>query len=106
MRTWERGAGATLACGTGASAVCVAGVLTGRGGATITAHLPGGDLELSWPGAGKQVRMSGPAVEVFEGELCGSSGAGSSVGSAPGAGAAGASGAGAAPSAPIAGRTS
>jgi len=69
MRTWERGSGATLACGTGASAVCVAGVLTGRSGATIVAHLPGGDLELSWLGAGKSVRMSGPAVEVFSGEL-------------------------------------
>lgn len=67
MRTWERGAGATMACGTGASAVCVAGVLTGRSSAAITAHLPGGDLELAWPGPGRQVRMSGPAVEVFEG---------------------------------------
>lgn len=69
MRTWERGAGLTLACGTGASAVCVAGMLTGRSGPTITAHLPGGDLELAWPGAGKSVRMTGPAVEVFNGEL-------------------------------------
>ncbi len=69
MRTWERGAGATLACGTGASAVCVAGVLTARSGPSIVAHLPGGDLELSWPGAGRPVRMTGPAVEVFEGEL-------------------------------------
>ena len=46
MRTWERGSGITLACGTGASAVCVAGVLTGRTGRQILAHLPGGDLEL------------------------------------------------------------
>lgn len=69
MRTWERGSGATMACGTGASAVCVAGVLTGRSGTDITAHLPGGALELSWPGAGKPVRMNGPAVEVFHGEL-------------------------------------
>lgn len=92
MRTWERGAGATLACGTGASAVCVAGVLTRRSGTSIIAHLPGGDLELSWPGAGKQVRMTGPAVDVFEGEwrdeVCdgaqGSTGAGgSAAGGAP-----------------------
>ena len=49
MRTWERGSGITLACGTGACAVCVAGVLTGRTGRTLLAHLPGGDLELDWP---------------------------------------------------------
>ena len=49
MRTWERGTGITLACGTGACAVCVAGVLTGRTERTILAHLPGGDLELEWP---------------------------------------------------------
>src|SRR5262249_14944648 len=46
MRTWERGSGITLACGTGACSVCVAGVLTGRTGRTLLAHLPGGDLEL------------------------------------------------------------
>ena len=46
MRTWERGSGITLACGTGACAVCVAGVLTGRTGRKLLAHLPGGDLEL------------------------------------------------------------
>ena len=49
MRTWERGSGITLACGTGACAVCVAGVLTGRTGRQILAHLPGGELELDWP---------------------------------------------------------
>lgn len=79
MRTWERGSGATLACGTGASAVCVAGVLTGRSGSTITAHLPGGDLELSWPGAGRPVRMTGPAVEIFTGETSDAPEAGSGV---------------------------
>ncbi len=48
VRTWERGSGITLACGTGASAVCVAGVLGGQTGRQIVAHLPGGDLELEW----------------------------------------------------------
>lgn len=67
MRTWERGSGATLACGTGASAVCVAGVLTGRTDRRILAHLPGGDLELEWA-ADDHVYMTGPATEVFSGE--------------------------------------
>jgi diaminopimelate epimerase len=66
MRTWERGSGITMACGTGASAVCVAGVLTGRTGGRIAADLPGGTLDLEWPGAGS-VFMTGPAEEVFEG---------------------------------------
>ena len=68
MRTWERGSGITLACGTGACAVCVAGVLTGRSHRRIKAHLPGGDLELEWREADNCVYMTGPAVEVFSGE--------------------------------------
>jgi diaminopimelate epimerase len=68
MRTWERGSGITLACGTGASAVCVAGVLTGRSGRKILAHLPGGDLELEWNETDNHVYMTGPATEVFSGE--------------------------------------
>jgi diaminopimelate epimerase len=68
MRTWERGSGITLACGTGACAVCVAGVLTGRSGRNITAHLPGGDLRLEWSEPDNHVYMTGPAVEVFSGE--------------------------------------
>ena len=67
MRVWERGSGETLACGTGASAVCVAGVLTGRTGRKILAHLPGGDLELHWA-ENNRVYMTGPAVEVFSGQ--------------------------------------
>ena len=67
MRVWERGSGETLACGTGATAVCVAGVLTGRTGRKILAHLPGGDLELHWADDG-HAYMTGPAVEVFSGE--------------------------------------
>ncbi len=68
MRAWERGSGITLACGTGACAVCVAGVLTGRTERTILVHLPGGDLELSWPASDAPVFMTGSATEVFSGE--------------------------------------
>ncbi|MFO0803682.1 MAG: diaminopimelate epimerase [Gemmataceae bacterium] len=68
MRTWERGSGITLACGTGACSVCVAGVLTGRTDRRILAHLPGGDLELNWSEADNCVHMTGPATEVFSGE--------------------------------------
>jgi diaminopimelate epimerase len=68
MRTWERGSGVTLACGTGACSVNVAGVLTGRTQRRITAHLPGGDLQLEWSERDGRVYMTGPAVEVFSGE--------------------------------------
>jgi diaminopimelate epimerase len=68
MRTWERGSGVTLACGTGACAVCVAGVLTGRTDRKILAHLPGGDLTLEWRESDNNVYMTGPATEVFSGD--------------------------------------
>jgi len=68
QRTWERGSGETLACGTGASAVCVAGVLTGRTERQVTIHLLGGDLHLEWNEQDNHVYMTGPAVEVFSGE--------------------------------------
>ena len=67
QRTWERGAGETLACGTGASAVVVAGVLTGRTERVIRIILSGGELELEWRENGP-VFMTGPAIEVFAGE--------------------------------------
>ena len=66
QRTWERGAGETLACGTGASAVAVAGTLNERTERTILNHLLGGDLELEWTEEGS-VFLTGPAVQVFEG---------------------------------------
>ena len=68
FRVWERGSGETLACGTGACAVAVAGVLTGRTERKITAHLLGGDLQLLWSEKDNHVYMTGPAVEVFSGE--------------------------------------
>ena len=68
QRTWERGSGETLACGTGACAVCVAGVLTGRTERRITSKLLGGDLQLEWDEATNHVFMTGPATEVFTGE--------------------------------------
>ena len=68
QRTWERGSGETFACGTGASAVTVAGVLTKRTEQKIINHLRGGNLELEWLESG-EVLMIGPAVEVFHGEF-------------------------------------
>ena len=67
MRTWERGSGITLACGTGACAALVAAALTGRTERVCTAHSPGGDLDLNWCEEDNCLYMTGPAVEVFEG---------------------------------------
>jgi len=67
MRTWERGSGITMACGSGACAACVAAVLTGRCNRICTAHLPGGDLDLNWCQEDNCVYMTGPATEVFDG---------------------------------------
>ncbi len=69
MRTWERGTGITLACGTGACAVAVAGALTGRTARRVLAHLPGGDLTLEWRESDDAVYMTGAAAEVFRGEI-------------------------------------
>jgi len=71
MRTWERGSGVTLACGTGASAVCVAAAMTGRAERSVTIHLPGGDLDIQWRQEDDNVLMTGPAAEVFSGEWMG-----------------------------------
>lgn len=68
QRTWERGSGETLACGSGACAVCVAGVLTGRSERQVTVKLLGGDLQINWSEADNHVYMTGPAAEVFSGE--------------------------------------
>lgn len=66
MRVWERGSGETQACGTGACASAVAGVLTGRTERNALIHLPGGDLRLEWANS-DEVFMTGPAVEVYQG---------------------------------------
>jgi len=67
QRTWERGAGETLACGSGASAVCVAGVMANRSAREVKISLEGGDLKLEWQESDNSVYMTGPAVEVFSG---------------------------------------
>jgi len=67
MSVWERGSRETQACGTGACAVCVAGLLNGLTERRILAHLPGGDLTLEWADSG-DVFKTGPAVEVFNGD--------------------------------------
>lgn len=69
MRVWERGAGPTLACGTGACATLVAAVLEGRTGRQAVVSLPGGDLEIEWSKADNRVYMTGPAAKVYSGEL-------------------------------------
>ena len=69
LRVYERGAGETLACGTGACAAVVAGVMRGLLDREVTVTTRGGDLGISWAGEGKPVMMSGPAATVFEGEM-------------------------------------
>lgn len=69
MRVWERGSGETWACGTGACAVAVACILTGRTGRRVLVHLRGGDLEIFWNEQTNEVEMTGPAEFVFDGEV-------------------------------------
>jgi len=69
MRVWERGAGATLACGTGACASVVAGVLTQRCNNQVTVELPGGCLEIEWSTTEQKIYMTGPAEKVFTGVI-------------------------------------
>lgn len=69
MRVWERGAGPTLACGTGACATLVSSVLNGQTDRTATISLKGGDLIIEWNEADNHVYMTGPATEVFSGEV-------------------------------------
>ncbi len=69
VRVWERGAAETLACGTGACASAVASVMNGLTGQRVTVHLPGGDLQIDWNEKDNHVYMTGPAVEVYSGEI-------------------------------------
>jgi diaminopimelate epimerase len=68
LRVWERGAGETPACGTGACAAVVAGIRRGLLNDEVKVETRGGPLMIAWPGPGKSVTMTGPAVAVFEGE--------------------------------------
>jgi diaminopimelate epimerase len=68
VRVWERGAGITLACGTGACAAAVAARLRGHTDEGVIVQLPGGDLRVAWAGPGKAVVMTGPATTVFTGD--------------------------------------
>jgi diaminopimelate epimerase len=67
LRVWERGAGLTRACGTGACATAVAAIRRGLVSAPVTVSLPGGDLSIGWA-PGDSIRMTGPATHVFTGE--------------------------------------
>lgn len=69
MRVWERGAGETLACGTGACASVVAAILNGYTKRDVTVHLLGGDLKIKWDENDNHVYMTGPATTVFEGKI-------------------------------------
>ena len=73
VRTWERGSGETLACGSGACAACVAGVLTERTGRRVHVRMTGGELEVAWHQESEHVFLKGPVQEVFSGEWCGNS---------------------------------
>ncbi|MBV6751303.1 diaminopimelate epimerase [Pseudomonas chlororaphis] len=69
LRVWERGAGETQACGTGACAAAVAAISQGWMDSPVTLDLPGGRLSIEWAGVGEPVMMTGPAVRVYEGQV-------------------------------------
>ena len=69
MRVWERGAGETLACGTGACASAYSAYLNHRSGKKVLVHLTGGDLQIEYEEEKNTIFMTGPATKVFDGEI-------------------------------------
>lgn len=69
LRVYERGAGETQACGSGACGAVAVGILQGQLSESVTVHLPGGDLQVKWQGPGEPLFMTGPAAHVFDGQL-------------------------------------
>ncbi len=69
LRVWERGAGETLACGTGACAAAVVGQMQKTLQTQVRVDLPGGSLQIRWNGPGQPVKMTGPAEHVFDGQM-------------------------------------
>ncbi|MEC8325505.1 MAG: diaminopimelate epimerase [Pseudoalteromonas spongiae] len=69
LRVWERGAGETLACGSGACAAVVVGILQKKLANQVKVELPGGELTINWQGDGHPVKMTGPAEHVFDGQI-------------------------------------
>jgi diaminopimelate epimerase len=69
MRIWERGAGETLASGSGSCAVAVAAMAIGLANTPVNVHLDGGGVQIEWSGEGEPVYMKGPAEYICEGEL-------------------------------------
>jgi len=69
LRVFERGVGETRACGSGACAAVVAGIVRNLLDSTVTVHLPGGDLSITWQGEGHSLTMTGPATTVFRGQI-------------------------------------
>lgn len=69
LRVYERGAGETLACGSGACAAVAVGRIWGKLGPTVRVEMPGGELQVAWAGEGQPLYLSGPAETVFQGEI-------------------------------------
>ncbi|AYV21321.1 diaminopimelate epimerase [Vibrio mediterranei] len=69
LRVYERGAGETQACGSGACGAVAVGIVQGLLDENVTVHLPGGDLKISWKGEGHPLTMTGPATHVFDGQI-------------------------------------
>ncbi|MDW6091294.1 diaminopimelate epimerase [Vibrio rhizosphaerae] len=69
LRVYERGAGETQACGSGACAAVAVGIIQEQLAENVTVHLPGGDLKISWKGPGQPLYMTGPATHIYDGQI-------------------------------------